>query len=86
MLIDMGHGTDINVLKRLKRAHGHLGKVIAMMENEKACLDVTMQLQAVFKAISSAKKEFIFHHIEHCLASSSSNKQMNEFKEITKYL
>lgn len=82
----MGHETDIKVLKRLKKAHGHLGKVINMVEDQKECLDVATQLQAVYKAIFSAKKEFIFHHIQHCLTNDGADKQLKELKEITKYL
>lgn len=39
------------VVNRAKRAHGHLGKVIAMMEEGADCEDVVTQLSAVIKAL-----------------------------------
>ena len=59
-----------------------------MVEKEK-CLKISQQLYAVEKAITQAKKAIIHDHIEHCLEESngkSKKNDLNEFKEITKYL
>ena len=78
------------VLLRLKKAHGHLAKVISMIEAQEKCLNISQQLYAVEKAITTAKKMIIHEHIEHCLEDqgqqSSNINQIKEFKEITKYL
>jgi DNA-binding FrmR family transcriptional regulator len=75
---------------RLKRAHGHLAKIIQMIEDEEGCLKISQQLLAVEKAIIQAKKNIIHEHIEHCLETTNvKDKQVSnlkEFKEITKYL
>ena len=39
------------LVNRAKRAHGHLGKVIAMMEEGAECEAVLTQLSAVLKAL-----------------------------------
>ena len=85
------HHTHPEILKRLKRAHGHLAKVITMVHEQRSCLDVSQQLYAVEQAISNAKKVFIKDHIDHCFDEtihSDKKKKVNisEFKEITKYL
>jgi DNA-binding FrmR family transcriptional regulator len=86
------HRSHPDVLKRLKRAHGHLKSIITMLEEERDCLDVAQQLQAVEKAIGSAKKTLVHDHIDHCLEDSvregsrQANDAIREFKEITKYL
>ena len=86
------HASHIHVLKRLKRAKGHLEKVIAMIEAEKPCLDAAQQLHAVECAIKNAKQIYIRDHIDHCLDdtiihnSKNKKKHFSEFKEITKYL
>jgi hypothetical protein NreA len=84
------HQTHKDVLLRLKKAHGHLAKVIRMIEEEEGCLKISQQLFAVEKAIIQAKKNVIHDHIEHCLEDSntkkSKEKDLKEFKEITKYL
>jgi len=80
------------VMKRLKRAEGHLRSILQMMEDQRSCLDIAQQLYAVEKAISQAKKVLIQDHIDHCLedaldnSSSERKHTINEFKEITKYL
>ncbi len=79
------------VLKRLKRAHGHLHSILVMLENDRGCLEIAQQLLAVEKAISSAKKILVHSHIDHCLEQSvrkgrGASDAVREFKEITKYL
>ena len=79
------------VAKRLKRAQGHLGSILQMMEAHRPCLDLAQQ-HAVEKAISQAKKILIQDHIDHCLQDAvgdldvDKQRTIDEFKEITKYL
>lgn len=84
------HASHKEIILRLKRANGHLAKVIRMIEAEESCLRISQQLFAVEKAITQAKKNVIHDHIEHCLEDGtlSKNKKndLKEFKEITKYL
>lgn len=81
------HQSHKDILLRLRKAHGHLAKVIRMIEEEEGCLKISQQLFAVEKAIIQAKKNVIHDHIEHCLENSSSKKStVRDFKEITKYL
>ena len=40
------HETHPEIINRLKRASGHLQKVVEMIEKEKGCLEVAQQLQA----------------------------------------
>ena len=85
------HSSHPDIIKRLKRAQGHLGSVITMIEGERPCIEVAQQLQAVESAITNAKKALIHDHIDHCLEhsiqdGSNSDEAVREFKEITKYL
>lgn len=86
------HVTHPEVIKRLKRAHGHLNSILTMLEEDRGCLEIAQQLQAVEKAISNAKKTLVHDHIDHCLENSvrkgtrGANNAIQEFKEITKYL
>lgn len=86
------HDTHPDIIKRLKRANGHLKSVIAMIEGGKPCLDIAQQLQAVEKAIANAKRTLIQDHIDHCLedtvggVSREQRAAIDEFKTITKYL
>ncbi len=86
------HHSHPSIINRLKRARGHLEKVISMIESESPCLDVAQQLHAVNKAIFNAKQTYIKDHIDHCLDKESVSdmdkleESIQEFKEITKYL
>lgn len=86
------HETHPQIVKRLKRADGHLRGVIDMIEAGRPCLEIAQQLQAVEKAIAQAKKTLIHDHLDHCLdeailpAAPGAQNSIDEFKEITKYL
>ena len=86
------HETHPEIIKRLKRAEGHLKSVIAMIEGHRPCIDIAQQLHAVEKALSQAKRTLIQDHIDHCLEDAvgkdgrEQRRSMDEFKTITKYL
>ena len=86
------HETHPEIVKRLKRAEGHLKSVIAMIEGGKPCLDIAQQLHAVEKAITNAKRTLIQDHLDHCLEDAvgtlarDQRQTIDEFKSITKYL
>lgn len=88
-----GHPNHQAIIKRLKRAEGHLRSTLGMMEVHRPCLELAQQLHAVEKAICQAKRLLIHDHLDHCLDSamdaddvSARNKALDEFREITRYL
>ena len=86
------HLSHPNIVRRLKRAHGHLAKVIVMIEEQRPCVDLAQQLFAVESAIANAKRELIQDHMEHCLGDGveggeiQAAEAMAEFKALAKYL
>ena len=66
----MRHRNHPEIAKRLKRADGHLCKIIEMIEEGRPCPEVAQQLQAVESAIENAKKALIHDHISHCVNRS----------------
>lgn len=81
------------IAKRLLRAKGHLEHVIEMLEDGRPCLELAQQLQAVEKAIGSAKKALIHDHLQHCLqepeggrGKAQAKALVAEFSAIAKYL
>src|ERR1700744_3922773 len=61
------HENHPAIIRRLRRADGHLQTIIEMIEEDRACLEIAQQLQAVESAIESAKKALIHDHISNCL-------------------
>lgn len=86
------HTSHPDIIKRLKRAEGHLKSIITMLEEGRGCLDIAQQLQAGESAVSNAKKTLVHDHIDHCLehavreGTQSADDTIREFKAITKYL
>ncbi|WP_170469781.1 metal-sensing transcriptional repressor [Ruegeria arenilitoris] len=82
------HESHPQIYARLKRAHGHLAKVIDMLNDQAPCTDIAQQLFAVEKAITNAKRALIHDHIDHCLSPANGAKEtdVDDFKAITKYL
>jgi DNA-binding FrmR family transcriptional regulator len=88
----MSHHRHPAIIKRLKRADGHLRMIIEMIEKGRPCHQLAQQLQAVESAIENAKKALIHDHIGHCLDRSlkvpgaRGRAALREFKLIGKYL
>jgi uncharacterized protein len=86
------HAHHPEILKRLKRAQGHLRSTIDMIETGRPCLNIAQQLHAVEMAVCQAKKALIHDHIDNCLEQAvgpvprARRNSINEFKAITKYL
>lgn len=79
------HASHPGIVKRLKRADGHLRHVIEMIEGGKPCTDIAMQLQAVESAITAAKRTLIHDHIDHCLGAGGEN-DLAELRALAKLL
>jgi uncharacterized protein len=88
----MSHPHHPAIIKRLKRADGHLRMIIEMIEKGRPCHQLAQQLQAVESAIENAKKALIHDHIGHCLdrplktPGARGRAALREFKLIAKYL
>jgi DNA-binding FrmR family transcriptional regulator len=86
------HASHPAIIKRLRKASGHLSSTIDMLEQGRVCLDVAQQLQAVEKAIQQANKVRIQGHLDHCLEDlvvhlgAGRRNALGDFREITRYL
>lgn len=79
------HASHPDIVKRLKRADGHLRHVIGMIEDGRPCGDIAVQLQAVEKALIAAKRTLIHDHIDHCLGTGGTA-DLAEMKTLAKLL
>jgi DNA-binding FrmR family transcriptional regulator len=57
------------VLNRLRRAHGQLAGVIAMIEDGRDCTEVVTQLAAVCRALDRAGFKIVASGMRQCLNS-----------------
>jgi uncharacterized protein len=86
------HQSHPDIVKRLKRAEGHIRRVIAMFDEGRNCVELAQQLYAVEKAISEARRRLIHDHVDHCLDVAANGRGkpttavVKEFKAISRYL
>lgn len=82
---DRTHASLPAVALRLKRAEGHLRRVIGMIGEGRSCLDLATQLHAVERAVAEAKRALIHDHIDHCVTAAG-EPDLAEIKSLTKLL
>jgi len=54
-------------LSRLKRVEGQVRGLVKMVEDDRYCIDVVNQVQAVIAALKKAEGEILKDHISHCV-------------------
>ena len=65
-----GHTRTRQVVSRLARIEGHVAAVKRMVEEERPCADVLVQIAAVRSALDKAAKLLLTDHMEHCVLDS----------------
>jgi CsoR family transcriptional regulator, copper-sensing transcriptional repressor len=85
------HKNTRAVINRLSRIEGHIRAIKNMIEEERPCPDVLIQLAAVKSAITKTSKIVIEDHIESCLykamETSAPEKEWESLKEaLGKYI
>ncbi|MGE4268524.1 MAG: metal-sensing transcriptional repressor [Deferribacterales bacterium] len=78
----MEQAANEDIVKRLQRANGHLSKVIEMLIEGDAELNVAQQMQAVSKAVINAKNQYIRNSIDARLEKTAAK----ELAELSKFL
>ena len=88
----MKHASHPDIVKRLKQAQGQIAAILGMFEQERSCLELAQQMQAVESVLHSAKRALIQDHMEHCLGDAAAHDEISvkdalrEFKALSKYL
>jgi DNA-binding FrmR family transcriptional regulator len=61
------HDKKPNVLNRLHRIEGQVRGVSRMVEEDRYCIDVLTQLQAIRAALARVETEMLKVHLNHCI-------------------
>jgi DNA-binding FrmR family transcriptional regulator len=64
------HENTKAVLNRMSRAIGHMESIKTMIENERDCSEVLIQIAAVRSAINNIGKIILEDHINHCIVEA----------------
>jgi DNA-binding FrmR family transcriptional regulator len=57
-------------LKRLRRIEGQLRGIQKMVENDRYCADIMMQVSSVHEALRGVGRELMRNHLKHCAAAA----------------
>jgi DNA-binding FrmR family transcriptional regulator len=59
---------DPKLSRRLSRIQGQVGGIARMIEEERYCIDILTQIQAVKSALRKVEEEVLKAHSAHCVA------------------
>lgn len=72
------------VLNRLSRAIGHLQSIKTMVEEDRDCSEVLIQLSAVKSAVNNTGKLVLKEHIAHCIVEAIENGDEESLRQLNK--
>lgn len=64
------HSEHHEQLKRLARIRGQVDGIGRMIEEERYCVDILVQLRAVHAALRKVEEGVLRGHVEHCVAGA----------------
>lgn len=76
------HGNTKAIVDRLSRAIGHMQAIRTMVEEERDCSEVLMQIAAVKSAINNIGREILKEHITHCVVDAARDNDMQVIEEL----
>ncbi len=81
---------DPKLLSRLSRVEGQVRGVARMIQEERYCIEVLDQIQAVKAALKKVEEEILKGHADHCVAhaieSGDRDDQRQKFAELIELL
>jgi DNA-binding FrmR family transcriptional regulator len=74
------------ILTRLSRIEGQVRGIARMVEEDRYCIDILNQMQAIKAALKKVEEEILKDHASHCVAhaikSGSVKDQTEKFSEL----
>lgn len=68
-------------LARLKRIEGQARGIGRMVEDERYCIDIVTQIQAVRAALKKVEEEVLKDHVSHCVEHAIQSGDADEQRE-----
>jgi DNA-binding FrmR family transcriptional regulator len=74
------------VVTRLKRIEGQVGGLLRMVDEDRYCMDVLTQINAVRAALHKVEEQILRDHVSHCVADAFATgdviEQRNKVEEL----
>lgn len=78
------HANKKAVLGRMARAKGHLESIIRMIEDDRDCAEVLVQLAAVRSALNNVGKVILQDHIRECITEAVYHEDSEKIDELNR--
>lgn len=75
------HPTHKDELQRLKRIEGQVRGIAKMIDENKYCIDILIQVKAVRSAMNQLEIKIMEKHLKHCLEGAMNAKDKNAVQE-----
>ena len=86
----MTDDNKIKLLNRLRRIEGQMRGVTRMVEEDRYCIDILTQTQALRAALVKVETELMRNHVDHCVrgafASGDAADQQQKIEELVEVL
>ncbi len=66
----MHEATRKSISARLKRIEGQVGGLLRMVEEDRYCVDILTQINAVRSALHKVEEQILRDHVSHCVAGA----------------
>ncbi|MEG1528313.1 MAG: metal-sensing transcriptional repressor [Clostridia bacterium] len=79
------HDLDNNkaLVNRINRINGHLNAVKTMIEENRECCDILIQISAVKSALNGLSKVILKDHLSHCIVEAIECGDNGKIEELT---
>ncbi|HHX49511.1 MAG TPA: metal-sensitive transcriptional regulator [Clostridiales bacterium] len=74
-----------DIIRRLKIIQGQVASVQKMVEEDKKCEDILVQILAIKGAISKVSKTIIDNHIHYCITDGIKEKKESIIEELDEF-
>ena len=68
------------VINRLNRIEGQVRGIVRMVEDDRYCVDVLTQIQAVRAALTRVESEVLKDHLDHCVMGAMTGDDLADRK------
>ena len=71
-------GDKQKVSQLLKTARGQIDAILAMIEDDRYCMDISQQVTAADAMLRRANREILTAHLKHCVEHAESDRERAE--------
>jgi DNA-binding FrmR family transcriptional regulator len=71
---------DPKLIDRLSRIQGQVGGIARMIEEDRYCIDILTQMQAIKSALRKVEEELLKSHSAHCVADAIKSGNVKDAK------